>query len=135
MVNERKQWKAEDMKKAVEAVRNEEMEYFKVHKHFEVPKITIKNKEKQFCSSKVTKEPQASTSGTKNLIKKRKARKNKKTFETCSSSSDEELDFAADANDAECIVCVGLFSEDTDGEEWATYSKCFKWGHEKGTGF
>lgn len=41
---------------------------------------------------------------------------------------DSELD--ADDADTECMFCNGLYSSDTQGEQWIRCMKCYKWSHE-----
>ncbi|XP_069669360.1 uncharacterized protein [Periplaneta americana] len=43
-------------------------------------------------------------------------------------SSDSE--FEGNDDDAECLFCTGLFSDDTRGEKWVQCSKCRRWAHE-----
>jgi hypothetical protein len=54
------------------------------------------------------------------------------------SSSDSESEFEGPVlidtdngndDDAECIFCLGLFSQDKCGEQWAQCTQCKKWGH------
>lgn len=42
-------------------------------------------------------------------------------------SSDDEND---GSNDAECLLCGCLYSEDKHGEQWRQCMKCFRWAHE-----
>mgnify|MGYP005983864261 CR=1 FL=1 len=39
------------------------------------------------------------------------------------------MDYDVGEEDAECIFCCGLFSEDHFGEKWIKCAKCFTWAH------
>lgn len=45
-------------------------------------------------------------------------------------SSDSEFNMNDD-NDAECLFCTGLFSQDTHGEKWGKCIQCYRWAHEE----
>ncbi|CAG9833616.1 unnamed protein product [Diabrotica balteata] len=67
-------------------------------------------------------------------VKKKSAKKGK-----AFSSSEEDEEFILDdesgmkcnigEEEAECMFCTGLFSEDTSGEQWILCTKCFKWAY------
>ncbi|KAF5299184.1 hypothetical protein FQA39_LY02357 [Lamprigera yunnana] len=69
---------------------------------------------------------------------KSKPKPNKAMQKKCSSSSAsdndiEDTDDDVDENeeDAECLYCNGLFSQDTRGDKWIRCSLCFRWCHEE----
>ena len=50
------------------------------------------------------------------------------------SDSDLTVPFADDSTeeeeqDADCVFCIGRFSEDHDVKEWIRCAKCFRWAH------
>lgn len=57
--------------------------------------------------------------------------------ESFSSSEDEvlvlddvsDMDCDIGEEEAECMFCSGLLSEDTSGEQWIQCSECFRWAH------
>lgn len=64
----------------------------------------------------------------------------RKLFPESSSESDDDVPYDDDSaddchlcsdedNDAECLYCTGLFSEDHNGEDWVRCSTCFRWAH------
>lgn len=61
----------------------------------------------------------------------------KKVDDSDESSDDSDIDYgdsdddpmSDEEQDAECIFCAGLFSDDHEGEDWIRCSKCFKWAH------
>ncbi|KAF5283192.1 hypothetical protein FQA39_LY17384 [Lamprigera yunnana] len=72
---------------------------------------------------------------------KSKPKPNKAMQKKCSSSSAsdndiEDTDDDVDENeeDAECLYCNGLFSQDTRGDKWIRCSLCFRWCHDECAG-
>lgn len=74
---------------------------------------------------------QPSTSGIK-----RPKRKAKRACSSSSSDSNESVklnDSSSDesgGSDAECLFCMGRYSEDKHGEKWAKCAQCGRWTHE-----
>ncbi|KAK9752277.1 hypothetical protein QE152_g4361 [Popillia japonica] len=48
----------------------------------------------------------------------------------CGSLFSEDSDDSIDDNDAECLFCGSLFSEDKGGEQWRQCRRCQRWAHE-----
>lgn len=65
----------------------------------------------------------------KNKIPKASSSDSDSDFDVQIDDSGSDLDLSEDNDDAECIYCAGLFSEDHNGEDWIRCSKCFKWSH------
>ena len=47
---------------------------------------------------------------------------------------DTDDDMDRDEEDAECLYCANLYSQDTRGELWIRCNMCFRWCHEECTG-
>lgn len=81
---------------------------------------------------------------TANPVKPAKSTKRPKKVDYSDESSeeDQEIDLgdsdddaiSDDEQDAECVYCAGLFSEDHEGEDWIRCSLCYSWAHTLCTG-
>ncbi|KAF5299759.1 hypothetical protein FQA39_LY11429 [Lamprigera yunnana] len=62
--------------------------------------------------------------------------KSKDMGSNASDNDIEDTDDDVDENeeDAECLYCNGLFSQDTRGDKWIRCSLCFRWCHEECAG-
>lgn len=98
-----------------------------------VPKLKMDK-----CEPSKTTNEKKGKSIPKKKIRTKVSKKSVKNWESSSSSDEDEEPVLEDDSDmdcdigeeeAECMFCFGLFSEDRAGEEWIQCSKCFKWAH------
>lgn len=76
---------------------------------------------------------QPSTSGIKKLQIKPKRKRVNSSSSSESDGSVKLKDSSSDesgGSDAECLFCMGRYSEDKHGEKWAICIKCGRWAHE-----
>lgn len=66
---------------------------------------------------------------SKKGVKKQESSSSSEEDEELVLDDDSDMDCDIEEEDAECIFCSGLFSEDNAGEQWNQCSKCFKWAH------
>ncbi|XP_031328854.1 PHD finger protein ALFIN-LIKE 6-like [Photinus pyralis] len=72
---------------------------------------------------------------------KQKTAKKRQVSSSSSENDDEEVKFIeseddmdGDEEDAECVYCTNLFSQDIRGEDWIKCSGCYRWAHEECAG-
>ncbi|KAI4455497.1 hypothetical protein MML48_9g00014898 [Holotrichia oblita] len=99
-----------------------------------IPKLKMVNKS---VSSKVTNKKKGKSIAKKNVTPKVSKKNVKKQESSDSSEEDEDLVLDDDSDldcdigeeEADCMFCSGVFSDDHAGEQWIQCSKCFKWAH------
>ncbi|KAL4705758.1 hypothetical protein ACJJTC_018357 [Scirpophaga incertulas] len=122
----RKEWNTDHMAEAIKMVREKKMGYLKAAKHFDVPRTTLF----RLCQQNELppEEAAATTLGRKTVLDSSDDDE-MILFDTDSEPEGLEKRTAPDTEDAECMFCHMLFSNDTQGETWIKCLMCGLWAH------
>nr|CAD7194938.1 unnamed protein product [Timema douglasi] len=106
----------------------------------ETKKLKRENNDKFKREKRGRKKIEGQKKGKELKVPKKKMVSRKLLTSSSSDSEDEDIiyndDLADDChlfsdeeNDAECLYCTGLYSEDHNGEDWVRCTACFRWSH------
>lgn len=95
----------------------------------------IESKDREVTPKQSGKAGRGNRGGSNPTSRRGKATGSKRKIIESSSESEADIpdsddnEGSDDNDDAECIYCAGLFSDDHNGEDWIRCCKCTKWAH------